>query len=75
MGKNVKISYGADWSEFHHTDGGWYNLDKLWASEYIDFVGIDVYFPLTNNNKTTYDLQEVIDAWEAGEGYDYYLIF
>lgn len=73
LGKNVKISYGADWSEFHHTDGGWYNLDKLWASEYIDFVGIDAYFPLTNNNKTTYELQEVMDAWEAGEGYDYYL--
>ncbi len=71
--ENVKISYSADWSEYHHTDGGWYNLDKLWASEDIDFIGIDAYFPLTNNNKTTYDLQEVADGWESGEGYEYYL--
>ena len=22
LGKDVKISYGADWSQYHHTDGG-----------------------------------------------------
>ena len=73
LGENVKISYGADWSEYHHTDDGWYNLDELWASKYIDFIGIDAYFPLTNNNKTTYDVKEVMDGWGSGEGYGYYL--
>ncbi len=73
LGKNVMISYAADWSEYHHTDGEWYFLDKLWASEYIDFIGIDAYFPLTSNDKTTYDINEIIGGWESGEGYDYYI--
>ncbi|OYW14038.1 MAG: hypothetical protein B7X02_00905, partial [Rhodospirillales bacterium 12-54-5] len=42
----TKITYAADWSEYHHTDSGWYNLDALWASSGIDVVGIDAYFPL-----------------------------
>jgi hypothetical protein len=72
MGNDTKISYAADWSEYHSVNG-WYNLDDLWASDYIDFIGIDAYFPLTdrpqNNN---YNLQEVIDGWTQGEGYEWY---
>ncbi|XVN41715.1 MAG: glycoside hydrolase TIM-barrel-like domain-containing protein [Rickettsia endosymbiont of Argas persicus] len=26
VGNNVQITYAADWSEYHHTHGGWYNL-------------------------------------------------
>ena len=44
----MKVTYAADWSEYHHTAGGWYNLDPLWASSNIDVIGIDAYFPLTN---------------------------
>ncbi|TAE80493.1 MAG: hypothetical protein EAZ74_01850 [Alphaproteobacteria bacterium] len=74
MGTNTKITYAADWSEYHHTTGGWYNLDPLWASSNIDMIGIDAYFPLTDAPQTTmgYDVQQVIDGWNGGEGYDYY---
>lgn len=72
LGSEVKISYAADWSEYHHTDGGWFNLDPLWASEYIDFVGIDAYFPLTNASNSFYDEDKIIKGWSSGEGYEYY---
>ena len=73
MGSAVKLTYAADWSEYHHSDGGWYHMDPLWASSNIDFVGIDAYFPLTDRPQNNdYDLQEVIDGWTSGEGYDWY---
>ncbi|MCB2081634.1 MAG: glycoside hydrolase TIM-barrel-like domain-containing protein, partial [Rickettsiales bacterium] len=72
VGSGVKVTYAADWSEYHHTDGGWYNLDPLWASADIDMVGIDAYFPLTDAPQTGYDVQTVIDGWTSGEGYDWY---
>ncbi|MEK6745499.1 MAG: glycoside hydrolase TIM-barrel-like domain-containing protein [Pseudomonadota bacterium] len=72
VGAGVKVSYAADWSEYHHTDGGWYNLDPLWASSNIDFIGIDAYFPLTDNPTTIYDIDEVKAGWTSGEGYDWY---
>lgn len=72
MGEGVKITYAADWSEYHHTDGGWYNLDPLWASDGIDVVGIDAYFPLTDAPQQGYELQPVMDGWDSGEGYDFY---
>jgi hypothetical protein len=72
MGKKVKITYAADWSEYHHTEEGWYNLDPLWASDYIDFIGIDAYFPLTNSKENFYSEERIIEGWESGEGYDYY---
>lgn len=70
----VKVTYAADWSEYHHTDGGWYNLDPLWASSNIDVIGIDAYFPLTDalQSELGYDVQQVIDGWTQGEGYDWY---
>ncbi len=74
MGNKVKISYAADWSEYHHTEHGWYNLDPLWASNAIDFIGIDAYFPLTNAKENFYDEQKIIQGWESGEGYDYYYL-
>ena len=72
MGKEVKITYAADWSEYHHTDGGWYNLDNLWACDAIDFIGIDAYFPLTNAIENFYDENRIIQGWNSGEGFDYY---
>jgi len=72
LGGSVKITYAADWSEYHHTDGGWYNLDPLWASSNIDVVGIDAYFPLTGAQSSVYDIDEIRAGWTSGEGYDFY---
>lgn len=72
VGAGVTVTYAADWSEYHHTDGGWYHLDTLWASPNIDVVGIDAYFPLTDKVQEDYDLQDAIDGWTSGEGYDWY---
>ncbi|QDF14264.1 tail protein [Dinoroseobacter phage vB_DshS-R4C] len=47
----AKISYAADWSEYHsHQDAGdlTFHLDPLWADPAIDFVGIDNYLPLSD---------------------------
>jgi hypothetical protein len=72
MGSSTKITYAADWSEYHHSDGGWYNLDTLWASPAIDMIGIDAYFPLTDAQQEGYDVESVMQGWESGEGYDFY---
>lgn len=49
LGNEVKITYAASWSEYHHAEGGWYKLDDLWACKDIDVVGIDAYFPVTES--------------------------
>jgi len=72
LGSSVKVTYAADWSEYHHTDGGWYNLDPLWASANIDMIGIDAYFPLTDEPQDGYDVATVMAGWTSGEGYDWY---
>lgn len=72
LGSGVKVTYAADWSEYHHADGGWYNLDPLWASPNIDVIGIDAYFPLTDAPQSGYDVDAIIDGWTSGEGYDWY---
>ncbi len=72
VGSGVNVTYAADWSEYHHTDGGWYNLDPLWASSNIDVIGIDAYFPLTDAPQDGYDVNAVIAGWTSGEGYDWY---
>lgn len=72
LGSSVKVTYAADWSEYHHTDGGWHNLDPLWASSNIDVVGIDAYFPLTDEQQSGYDVQHIKNGWTSGEGYDWY---
>jgi hypothetical protein len=72
VGAGVKVTYAADWSEYHHTDGGWYNLDPLWASSNIDMIGIDAYFPLSDAPQSGYDIDSLINGWTSGEGYDWY---
>ena len=74
VGAGVKVTYAADWSEYHHTEGGYYHLDPLWSSSDIDMVGIDAYFPLTDAPETDITLQDAIDGWTSGEGYDFYYI-
>lgn len=72
LGNNIKISYAADWSEYHHTEGGWYNMDKLWGNNNIDFIGIDAYFPLTNSDDINIKKETIKKGWESSEFYDYY---
>ncbi len=73
VGSGVKVTYAADWSEYHHEANGWYHLDPLWASSDIDMVGIDAYFPLADSvQDSSYNVQTLIDGWTEGEGYDWY---
>lgn len=72
MGATTDISYAADWSEYHSVNG-WFNMDKLWANPNIDFIGIDAYFPLSDEPQNgIYDLQKTIDGWSNGEGYEWF---
>ncbi len=72
VGDKVKVTYAADWSEYHHCQGGWYNLDKLWSCDAIDFIGIDAYFPLTENAADYSSKNKIKKGWSSGEGYDFY---
>ena len=72
VGSGVKVTYGADWSEYHSV-GGWYHLDPLWASSNIDMVAVDCYFPLTPDlPQNQIDYNAVYNGWTSGEGWDYY---
>lgn len=74
VGSGVKLTYAANWSEYHHTDGGWYHLDKLWADNNIDFVGIDAYFPITDEPiHGPVDPKVVAAGWTKGRDFDYYV--
>lgn len=70
VGDNVKVGYSAGYKEYH-SNNYWYNLDKLWSSEYIDFVGIKAFFPLTNSLQTEITKETIKQGWINGEGYDY----
>lgn len=71
LGNDVKIGYASDWSEYHHTDGGWHNMDDLWSDDNIDFIGIDAYFPLTDKKEISITKQDIMNGWTSGEGYDW----
>jgi hypothetical protein len=72
LGPNVMVTYAADWSEYHHSDGI-YNLDPLWACNSIDIIGIDAYFPLTNSSQGNIDILAIKEGWKTGEGFDFYI--
>lgn len=73
LGKEVTVTYAADWSEYHSYDG-WYNMDELWSSQFIDVVGIDAYFPLTDGPEPPfgYSAEDVMGGWSSGVGCDYF---
>jgi hypothetical protein len=54
LGPSVKLSYGADWSEYfgHQPQDGtgdvFFHLDPLWADANIDAIGVDWYAPLSD---------------------------
>jgi hypothetical protein len=89
VGGATAISYAADWSEyFGHqpTDGSGdvhFHLDPLWADAEIDFVGIDLYHPLTDwrdapghadetTGRSPYDPVYLRANIRGGEGFDWY---
>jgi hypothetical protein len=72
MGDDVIVTYAANWSEYHHSNDGYYHLDSLWSSKYIDVVGIDAYLPLTQSTMTDISTNEIKKGWESGELWDYY---
>ncbi|MEM7546677.1 MAG: glycoside hydrolase/phage tail family protein [Pseudomonadota bacterium] len=88
LGPGTKIGYAADWSEyFGHQPGdgtgdAFFHLDPLWASDDIDFVGIDNYLPLSDWHHrdehadsgagSVYSLDYLTGNVEGGEGYDWF---
>jgi hypothetical protein len=68
----TKVIYAADWSEYHSHEAC-YNLDPLWSSPNIDIVGIDSYFPLTEDLPQAQITEDKIkEYWQKGEGWEYY---
>ena len=43
LGPDILVSYSADWSEYKN--GQWNQLENLWASSSIDFIGLNFKFP------------------------------
>jgi hypothetical protein len=52
LGASTKLSYAADWTEYgaHVPAPGElrFPLDPFWASNDVDFVGVDAYWPLSD---------------------------
>lgn len=92
VGSGCKVGYAADWSEYHShrppdgTGDVIFNMDPLWSSSSIDFVGIDNYLPMSdwrdgsghldydavNGPRTLFDRDYLKSQIEGGEYYDYY---
>lgn len=70
MGKNTEVSYGADWSEYHHNDHAYRPMDKLWADPSIAFVGISAYFPITFMHTTRTTLADLTKSWRSGVAFN-----
>ena len=70
VGDKVKITYIANYGEYHHSDKGNYPLDRLWGDNNIDIVTINANFPLGDDLTSCLRVKR---AWNSGEGYDYYL--
>ncbi|WIV49520.1 glycoside hydrolase/phage tail family protein [Marivivens sp. LCG002] len=87
LGPSTKIGYAADWSEYHGyqphgTADKIFHLDPLWASEAIDFIGIDNYMPLSDwrdgeahldaGYGSVYNLDYLRANVAGGEGFDWF---
>lgn len=87
LGPATKISYAADWTEYgaHVPANGElrFPLDPLWAASAVDFIGVDVYWPLSDwrdgdahldaqEAASVHDLAYLISRVASGEGYDWH---
>jgi len=85
LGAGTRVSYAADWSEYHShqwPDGSLqFNMDPLWAA--CDFIGIDNYLPLSDwrdsgsnldgaDGTSIYDPAYLTKNIEGGEYYDWF---
>jgi hypothetical protein len=72
--KDTLLSYAANWTEYHSYRGGFRPLDNLWSHPTIDFVGIDYYMPLTNEqDKDLHNVETIKKGFYSGEGKDFYI--
>ncbi|MGD9545200.1 MAG: glycoside hydrolase TIM-barrel-like domain-containing protein [Methylocystis sp.] len=87
LGAQTKVSYAADWTEYgaHAPAAGEarFPLDPLWASSAVDFIGVDVYWPLSDwrdgdshldaqDAASIYDLAYLTSRVASGEAYDWH---
>ncbi|WP_295696519.1 glycoside hydrolase/phage tail family protein [uncultured Maricaulis sp.] len=87
LGPSTRLSYAADWSEYHGhqpADGAkHFHLDPLWSHPAIDAVAIDFYIPLadwrtgadhldTSLADRAHDRDYLAGQVAGGEGYDWY---
>ncbi|PPD44492.1 MAG: hypothetical protein CTY15_07215 [Methylocystis sp.] len=87
LGPGTKISYAADWTEYgaHVPQSGElrFPLDPFWGSPSVDFIGVDVYWPLSDwrDGDSHVDAQEAASIHDldylrsrvaSGEGFDWY---
>jgi hypothetical protein len=76
VGPSTRISYAADWSEYHShrpADGSgdvYFHLDPLWADPNIDFVGIDNYLPTADWRDGTNHL-DYLNGWKSIYDHEY----
>ena len=79
LGVNCKIGYGADWTEYGAYVVGndvLFPLDKLWADNNINFIGIDYYAPISDrrNIDAPLSISQLQNNIEGGLAYDYYYV-
>lgn len=87
LGASTKISYAADWTEYgaHVPSSGElrFPLDPFWASSAVDFIGVDVYWPVSDWRdgnahldaqaaSNIHDLRYLASRMASGEGFDWY---
>jgi hypothetical protein len=87
VGAQTKLSYAADWTEYgaHVPQDGEvrFPLDPLWASSVVDFIGVDVYWPVSDWRDgdahldaaqwdSVHDFDYLLTRMSSGEGYDWY---
>ena len=87
LGTGTQISYAADWTEYgaHVRNNGadvGFPLDAVWSSSAVDFIGLDVYWPLSDwRDGDHLDQAEVASIYDAaylsrrmasGEDFDWY---
>jgi hypothetical protein len=89
LGSGVKVGYAADWSDYGRYQPGdgsgdlFFHLDPLWADTNIDFIGIDLYVPLsdwrdgphldaTAGATSIYQRSYLQSNIEGGEYFDWY---
>ncbi|MEN9856853.1 MAG: hypothetical protein RLZZ157_1979, partial [Pseudomonadota bacterium] len=79
LGPAVKLSYGADWTEYGAyvppaSNNLHFPLDPLWANANLDYIGLDWYAPLADrrSDEPRADFAALQSGIEAGEAYDFY---